>query len=472
VTDFGVPDVVNLTLPGGLDATLAAGRKGLSLTRAGRALTAAETETAARQAAYARDVQAHETQTLDALGTAQRTHAEKLAEGDAAQADRVAADLAKHQTAQADAGATYTRQMDDYGNATAAHTTAANRAGSVITQAQPLTPSWVLYQKVRDSAPEALVDFAPVGQTAKELASAPGAEYLPPRVAERLTRLHTGDPTGTVASAHDELKFWGPLTNSKNGTIRGTAKQVYGAVQDTLEQGADEMPATAGVVDLLRDARGAFRKEKALEDVQRIVQAAGKTGDDGVFRYRPGHVVTQIDKLTTQDPLFRGSFAPGELEAMRADYMDLTGLPKVPSTRPTLTDVGPAPVTPVPRPLTSLRTTQPSDLTLHGVPDRPALPVAVEPKLAPTLSTLGQRLWGEVGGGAGLSWLFGGSRIPAYVGGGAALLDAGNTVLSHALMTGPGRAWLKREMATDGTVALPALLTGLEGAAGRAATGP
>jgi len=222
-------------------------------------------------------------------------------------------------------------------------------------------------------------------------------------------------------------------------------------------------------VDLLKDARGALRKEKALEDVQRIVQASGKTGDDGVFRYRPGNVVTQIDKLAANDPLFRGSFAPGELEALRADYMDLTGIPKVPTTRPTLTDVGPAPVTPEPRTLVSLRNAQPSDLTLHGVPDRPALPVAAQPEAAPSLTSMGKHLLTELGSGFGASAYFG-SKIPAVMGGTVAAIDTGDALLSKLLMTGPGRAWLKRQMAADGSVSREALLTGL--GAGRAVPGP
>ncbi len=470
VRDVGLPDLLNVTLPGTLDALAAGGRTLGGATRAGRALRAAETETAARQAAYETEVAAHASATQDALGLAQRTHADRLAEAEALQADKVTADLTAHQHAKAEAAATYTRQMDDYGNASTAHQTAATKAGQVTTAAPPLTPSWVLYQKVRDAAPEALVDFAPVAQTAKDLASAQGAEYLPPRVAERLARLHTGDPTGTVASAHEELKFWGPLTNSKNGSIRGTAKQVYGALQDTLEQGASEMPATAGAVDLLRDARGAFRKEKAVEDIQRVVRASGKTGDDGVFRYRPGNVVTQLDKLIATDPLFKGSFAPGELDALRADFMDLTGIPKVATTRPVLTDVGPAPVTPVPRRLESLRATQPSDLPLPGVPERPALPVPVEAKLPPSLKNLATHYFAELTGGGTLSYLGGGAKWPLYLGATAAAIDTGDALLSKALMTPNGRAWLKQQMDHEGSVSLPALLSGVTGA--RAATGP
>lgn len=506
VNDYGWPDVLNLAIPGTLDALKATGRGLLSVTRAGRALTVAETETAARQAAYEQLVREHEGATLDAFDTATQKHTARLTDADAAQVERQTArdtrlaqaeqehaqqaqrEAAAHQTAQADATATYTRQLDEYGNAITAHQEARADAGRLVRGPQPAeAPSWYRYQQARDAAPTAPVDFAPVLQTARDVARAPRAEYLPTRVQERLTQLQAAGNTVDMNAAHEELRFWGPLTSSKNGDIRATAKQVYGTLQDTMEQGAREMPDTANAVGRLRDARAAFRKEKAMEDVQRIVQSrpAGSTGDDMVFRLHPGNIVSRLEEKAASDPLFRGSFAPGEFEALVDEFRGMGGLPRVPTTPPVLADVGPAPVTtvprqleryraqplaPVPRRLQTLRDTPASEVPLVGVPGRPALPVAAQPEPAPSLKSMGLHLLSELGGGGGLSYLLGGSKIPAVVGGTVAAVDTMDALVSKALLTPRGRQVLRSVMADDGSVALPVLQSALAG--GRAATGP
>jgi hypothetical protein len=204
----------------------------------------------------------------------------------------------------------------------------------------------------------------------------------------------------------------------------------------------------------LKDARAAFRREKAMEDIQRIVnsRAAGSTGDDMVFRLHPGNIVSRIEEKAANDPLFRGSFAPGELEALVEDFRRLGNLPRVPTTAPTLKDVGPLPETPVPRTLTSLRS---------------SAPTPTEPTLPPTLSSLGKHFLmglGPVGGAAA----YFGPGVATKVAGAATAIDTADAVLSRLLMTGPGRAWLKSQLAADGTISREALLRGL--AAGRAAT--
>ncbi len=130
-------------------------------------------------------------------------------------------------------------------------------------------------------------------------------------------------------------------------------------------------------------------------------------------------------------------------------------------------DVGPPPVPDDPRQVAYARYGGPPTAPAPVVPKdvgpapTPVVRVPVEPQPAPRLTDLGKRLWTEVGGGAGLSWLLGGTKIPAALGGTVATLDTLDTLLSKALMTPHGRTVLKSLTSAEGSITEDALATAL-----------
>lgn len=583
VTDVGLPDALNLVIPPVLDASLATGRQVLRWTRAGRALTAAEIETAARQAAYEQQVAAHATAIQDALGTAQRTHAETLAEAEAVQADKVAADAAKHQTAQATAQSQNSAAQADYAgkrlmlrNATVqaneaaqaafeskqaaaqataqaateadqalykakgedaykaalakaeeAHATARTaqaaydeavtsqgaavaRARELAANLKPETPAWVHYQELSEVAPHAPVDIDEVKALNSSLAGEVTSPQtaMPSRLQTIMADLDKQPSTIPLSKLHEDyMKELGPLTRSADPQTRRVSRQLLAGIHEALETSAGLSEETAAALPVLRKAKAMARREFAADDVHEMVLASVGT-KNGQRVLRADALLKRFEDAVEnrggRHPLFRGSFPPEELAQMHEDLQALTQTPAIPTRpspapelmpgsmqvkdvgpppAPTLSnDVGTAPIphdpelvsrlkyggppepfspspgkpTPVPRRLRTLRDTQPSDLTLTGVPDRPALPVPAEPTLPPpTLSNLARHYFGY---------------MPSWVAPVAAPVDIADTMVSRLIMTRWGRAKLKEFMAKDGTVSLQALTTSLAG--GRAVSGP
>src|SRR6267143_1385128 len=154
-----------------------------------------------------------------------------------------------------------------YDTAVGAHANAVQTARAIPKDMAGETPSWVLYQQVRDAAPDTLVDMVPLRQTASDLLAAPRAAPLPATVTTRLTKLSQGDPSGTIATAHEVLQEWGPLTRSANGEIRNTAHAMMDSAHQTIREGAQLFPEHAPVVASLDAARAAYRHERALGTV-------------------------------------------------------------------------------------------------------------------------------------------------------------------------------------------------------------
>lgn len=466
VGDVGLPDLLNLGAPP-IISGLGVLRGALRASSAGRSIADAERQTLADRLAYEQATVEHADEAARRVALQAEQHTRKLANLEALYAERVstkAQNVQQQSQAYADdiakARAGFGAEHEAYAEAIAAHARAGAQAERLIQGPQPATaPSWYLYQKVRDTAPTTLVDFAPVQQIATDVSKAARAEYLPTRLQERLQALRTQDPTGTVDLAHDELKFWGPLTSSKNGDIRGTAKQVYGALQDTLDDAAATLgPETGEVVTGLRNARAAYRKEKAVESIQHVVEQSGRIDDQGRFVFRPGHVVTQLRRLS-REPLFRGSFAPGELEQLDNELMALTGIPAIgkapalslPDMSHALQEglAGKPPA--VPRQLRLLREAQPGDVgVLEGIPNRPVMPTPAEPVM-PAYPSGGRLLTELLTGGS-----FGYAGRP-YLGAAIAGADAMEVGLSRLLLSPTMRPWLLRQLQADGTFGPKAL---------------
>lgn len=325
----------------------------------------------------------------------------------------------------------YEAELAAYQSTVMAQETAVGTARSLPATARPETPSWVTYQKLRDVAPTSPVNITQAQEAASRLTSELGERLptaQPSRLQSLLSDIQERETTTTLAVVHEDLKVLGPLTRSGDSTTRRVAKQLYGALQESLEASADQLPATAAGRDLLRTANAAARREFAVQDLEQLVRRAVTIGDDGLPRLAPGRLLTQLDRLAESDAMFRGSFTPAELTSMRADFARLAGTPKIPARAPQAPvpvipkDVGPAPAPVVPARLASLRARPPVE------PDYP--------------SPSGARILAEIGTGLGGGVLTGHPITGAVVGGATASADYAYAVLSRALLTPRGRAIL------------------------------
>ena len=108
--------------------------------------------------------------------------------------------------------------------------------------------------------------------------------------------------------------------------MRGSAKQLYGIYADVLE-------ASPVANDLLRNANATFRKEMAVQDIADWLKPGhGIVRIDNMGRetINVGALMTRLEKTVADDSLFRRSFAPDELDALRKDLRQLAGTPDMP----------------------------------------------------------------------------------------------------------------------------------------------
>jgi hypothetical protein len=134
----------------------------------------------------------------------------------------------------------------------------------------------------------------------------------------------TGDTS--FKTIREELRRLGPLTRSQDGNVRGAAKQLYGIYADVLE-------ASPVANDLLRNANATFRKEMAVQDIADWLKPGHgivRIDNQGRETINVGALMTRLEKTVADDSLFRRSFAPDELDALRADLRHLAGTPTMP----------------------------------------------------------------------------------------------------------------------------------------------
>jgi hypothetical protein len=243
----------------------------------------------------------------------------------------------------------------------------------------PETPSWVHYEKFGEAAKDAVVDLAPAKTALAEVRASRGllpdgtARPFPQAVESIAGTLEKATGETSVQTIQQELRRLGPLTRSPNGDIRGPAKQLYGIYADALE-------ASPAANDLLRQANATFRKEMALQDVSEWLRPGHgvvRVDNHGRQTINVGALLTKLEKTVGDDALFARSFAPDELQAMRQDFGQLAGTPRM----PTRTLTAPRPGTP---PSPPAEESLPGNIRVKQVPEPtvPGQPAPVTPRQA------------------------------------------------------------------------------------------
>jgi hypothetical protein len=468
---------------------LPAGQQLLRNWRAGQALTAAERETAEAGAQYAgkvataRDMATEEGRQAWEAWQVQAQQAHEAYLGRVRKAQQVAEEAnAKLQTAYAskqqsaiqEALAANRRAQADYQSALTSYTTNVAAQEKAVLGARaipgrylPETPSSVLYDKLRNIAGEAQVTSQPAKVLAQEMrhqVEEYGAKASP-EVLTLLRKIEDLPETTDVATMHELLKQLGPLSSKGDGTTRGIAQQLMSGVHDSLEHSASLLPHTAEATDLLYAARGAFRREKAVEELARLVTPGAKTSairvSNGRLQLVPDALENNLEGLIQRNRFFAGSFTPDELAQLRQDVAAWRGLKKVPGQAPSapdtipVRDVGPAP-TPA----------QPEAVAPPQYPNVPAEvfpkdvgppPIAVNPqdRLAPLTLKGVLKGGGSLGGLGFLLHQLGIDPGPVITGGALAAgltYDVLSQGLAKALLTPTGRKILGAAMQADGTL--------------------
>lgn len=212
----------------------------------------------------------------------------------------------------------------------------ASQSARLQRQSGPGAPvSRLLYDQLAEVAGQAPVMLQPVKEVASVLQSQLGASMpamQPSRLQQILSDLVGMRDQGSVAQVQQALKDLGPLTRVQDGQTRGIAKQLVGALQQAMTATAMEMPETATARTLLLQANAAYRKELAVVELERLVQA-GRGYQGGRPTFNADTVLRRFDQALAREPLFAGSFTPSEIAAIRQDFQALAGTPKIP-TRP------------------------------------------------------------------------------------------------------------------------------------------
>jgi hypothetical protein len=373
-----------------------------------------------------------------------------------------------------DETATARARQQQYQQAQAGQEQALTQARAVPGQYQPQTPSWVLYEKFGDAAKDATVDLTPAKAALADVRASRGVlpdgsmRPFPSAVESIASNLEKATGETSFKTIREELRRLGPLTKSQDGNVRGAAKQLYGLYADVLE-------ASPIANELLRNANATFRKEMALQDVQEWLRPGHgvvRVDNQGRQTINVGALLTRFEKQVGDDALFRGSFAPDELQALRQDLGRLAGTPTMPrgsmpaAARPELlpgaTPNVPAsmqqPPTPGAVPREQARP-RPEQLPGGAGPGRrttetPGEPVPVTPRrqLGPRPKALGTRAgeWGAV-----LSTLqaLGVPTAPLAVAAAAYVTQKqGRWLLANAMLSEKGQRVLRAAMDTKGTL--------------------
>lgn len=237
--------------------------------------------------------------------------------------------------------------QQEYSQAVTQQEQALTQARAVPGRYTPETPSWVQYEKLGDVAKETMVDLAPAKTALADLRAQRGVlpdgtvRPFPSQVESIAANLEKAADTANFHTIREGMRRLGPLTRSSDGTVRGPAKQLFGIYADALE-------ASPVASDLLRQANATFRREMAVQDMTEwLTPGHGVVSRDRFNREKinVAALFTKLDKTIADDPLFRGSFTPDELAALRADVGRVAGTPPMPTRLPR----APAPV-PVPQP--------------------------------------------------------------------------------------------------------------------------
>jgi hypothetical protein len=329
---------------------------------------------------------------------------------------------------------------------------------------RPQRASQVLYQRLDDMAGTAPVDLSPAHEAAQAV-QAQLLESMPSMqdtVARRVVKdLAEGSVNGSVAQVHQALKDLGPYLRGNDPTQKHLVGQIVDGLQDALEKSAKLYPETAKGLDLMKQARGAWRQERAVEELQRVFRTSGPVVTQtasGELKMDVAKLLNTVENLIAGERGFKGSFTSRgglplkDLMDLRQEIKSFIGTPELPkgplsSSKNVPPRVPPPVPTPPPPPTQALLT--------PGPPYQP--PAPVEPTLRPpTLGDLGRRVLGAItagtaGGGAVGGWP-GAATGALLVSGALVTADVGEYLISRALLTPKLRPLVLSALKPNGTI--------------------
>ena len=298
--------------------------------QAGRAeaYQAAERRAREAQVRYQTKVEARDATIAANEQTYQDALAASKAEAQAEQARRYG--QARTETMEETAAAQAKQQQ--YQQAVTGQEQALTQARAVPGQYQPQTPSWVQYEKFGDAAKDAVVDLTPAKAALAEVRASRGvlpdgtARPLPAAVESIAANLEKATGETSFKTIREELRRLRPPYPVPR---RQRARCGKTALRD-LCRCAGSVPVAN---DLLRNANATFRKEMAVQDVAEwLTPGRGivRIDNQGRETINVGALMTRLEKTVADDSLFRRSFAPDELDALRTDLRRLAGTPTMP----------------------------------------------------------------------------------------------------------------------------------------------
>lgn len=334
-------DIFTAGLPFAMQGISAAGRSIVQHSQAGKALTVAEQELSTAKAQWEKTQQQNVGRTMEENAAAQQAYEGKRAgivesgsESYAAQQAKLAESQSKYDAAQ---------------QAVAQHGKIAQTLGKLADKYGPDIPSRELYQTVRDMAPNAPVDTAPLSGMAKTLRADLGVPESPMQAGsiDRLLGMAEKAPkTLDIHTTNEQMKDVGRYLQNPDPRVRYAARKIYGGYQDALEQSAAQSPATKEAVGVLKDAKASWRKEQVQSDLADKLKLGGgivKLDDQGRPVVNVARLMNEAEKLS-QDEFVQGSLSPAELKAMKDDLQQFKGTSRMPRTMPQAPELAPGSV--------------------------------------------------------------------------------------------------------------------------------
>jgi hypothetical protein len=472
----------------------------------------AATATTAQRTAYEEKVAAETQRVAEANQTRVAEHAQKVADAQAAADEATRRAEALRQTKHAEEYevaaakareriATYKQEVAEYNTAVEKQAGAVKEIGEIPGRFLPQMPEGIpapaaggrpvdplhavsrrLYAHLDEVAPNAPVRMGSARERMQELLPelepltqvVPGASKIK-EIAAAVDKL--GDTT-TVKEINNLLKDLGPLSSSSSGKVRYAAMQASDALHDAVIRTGRELPETAYAGKVMDQARGAWRREKAVETLSDAFHVGGTV----VERDAQGRTVVnvkaalnQLERIMHRNRFFAGSFTPEELTDMRRMVEGLIGTPQIPRQRPPvpqsvqMKDLGAPPPPVVPKEVPPPQLMQMKDL---GAPPPPVTPRAVprpEPSLStppgmslppvperaePTLPTWTIPWKTGLSAGGGYTFAGGDPAIAAMIAGGLAVSQVVSYVISKALLTPSLRPMLKWSLDPQGQISV------------------
>jgi Transglycosylase SLT domain len=313
-----------------LPAAIPAAQGLARLTRAGRAITEADTATKTALQAYNKTFHAQQAEFeeavkgIDVLGK-ERLRSARTAADEATQAalrawetqgqDAYDTALTNAKTAQQ----TYATLLEEAKQANAAHTAAVAGTEAIPGRMQPSTPSRDLYQQFADVSKGKSVDLTPATTVTTKLQDV--LPYASPELQAAVKELQSLGPTATAERVHDLRKVVGDIYANSDKRTKGYAAQIFGGLKEAINT------SLPGEAPLLAQADTIWKQEQGVKALQEALKRRAQGSI--ISMNERGEKVLNVKALLNQveRPQVMDWFTPQEQAALRADIQQFVGTP-------------------------------------------------------------------------------------------------------------------------------------------------